>query len=99
MSKLNSKKREMLKSFLKDIVIKKEDDDKCCGPMSSSAYLPSLHIDTKMVPDFKGKNVGDEVLMAVGGVIASHEMYEREGGEGRDNYSVKITKIGVTDNK
>jgi len=59
--------------------------------------FPSLYLDTKRVPDLKGKEVGDEITIIAKCKISSHSIYENSFKENSscENFSLDIKEMGI----
>lgn len=97
-------KREIISSKLSDIKLhsagEKPSRDSICVSSSgkNNIWYPSLHLNTKQVPELKGVNVEDGVTMVIKGKIISHRLNETPGSS-HDNYTVEVLKIGVVKEK
>lgn len=97
-------KREIISSKLNDIKLhsagEKPSRDSVCASSSGkdNIWYPSLHLNTRQVPELKGVNVEDSVTMVIKGKIVSHRLNEIPGNS-HDVYAVEVLKIGVVKNK
>jgi len=77
----------------------KSHSDSLCRPGSdkNNVVYPTLWLNTKQVPELKGKEVEDEIVFIVKAKIVSHSLRESEK-ENNENFDLKIKKIGLIEN-
>lgn len=87
-------KNEVLKSKVKMHDAGQKMEPLCLPTKRDDKYYPNIMLDVKNAPFLEGMNVGDNCRIVCDVVVTSRSMDKRENGNDRDNYTLKIKKIG-----
>lgn len=108
MSEKNIKeiKKEKIKKVLENIKMKDVGTKNNNSSSVDRDYIsyPELYLNIKQVPDLKGKDVKDKVCFIIDGSIIGHNIDSNintkdEKAERRENFVIKVEKIGINKNK
>ena len=104
MANLKEQKRDFLKFSLENVKLQdvgKERSDMDMPAMTSSykeskeKIYPDIYLDTKQFPALSNYEVEDNLSLLMEVKVVSHSLNEREGEDSREDYCLKIKKIGI----
>ena len=76
---------------------KKGMDVPCCSTSNGIIY-PTLYFNSNQVPDLKGYEVEDEIIMVIKGKIMSHSLNESSENK-RETFDVEIHQVACAGKK
>jgi len=105
----NKEKRKVASDAIKNIKMhsagykipkpKKSELATCYAPGSSDGIdYPSMYLNSKNVPELKGYDVEDGVLLLIKGKVTSHSLDERRGNK-RETWDIEIKEIACLNKK
>lgn len=100
----NNHKNEILISAVKAVKLAdagekhSKKDVSCCPSSDSNVHYPSMYVNTKQIPDIKGMEVDDDIILIVKGKIVGHNLNENPKSS-RESYDISIRKMGILEEK